>query len=72
VLQRASGRAVPAVIVSGDSSPQLLMRMQHSGFPALSKPVAPAALRAWLEAVVQAAVRERSSPPQPRAAEALS
>jgi len=70
-LQRAFGPAVPAVIVSGDSSPQQLVRMQHSGFPALSKPVAPAALRAWLEAVAQPAVRERASRPEPRAEEAL-
>ena len=71
VLQRAAGAAVPAVIVSGDSSPEQLLRMQRSGFTALSKPVAPAALRAWLEAVAQTVAERQASREERRAEETV-
>ncbi|MEO7151343.1 MAG: ATP-binding protein [Burkholderiaceae bacterium] len=47
-LRAAFGRPIPAVIVSGDSSPQELTRMHSSGFKCLSKPVASERLRGWL------------------------
>jgi signal transduction histidine kinase/CheY-like chemotaxis protein len=47
-LRAACGRALPALIVSGDSGPERLALMQASGFDCLSKPVAPARLHSWL------------------------
>ena len=47
-LRAACARPIPALIVSGDSSPEQLARMQASGFKYLSKPVAGERLRLWL------------------------
>lgn len=54
-LRTACGRELPAVIVSGDSSPQQLAQVQASGFECLGKPVAPQRLRGWLSAAAAAA-----------------
>jgi hypothetical protein len=52
---------LPALIVSGDSSPKQLGLMQASGFDCLSKPVPPARLHGWLVTarMAQAAVAAR-------------
>jgi signal transduction histidine kinase/CheY-like chemotaxis protein len=47
-LRAACARELPALIVSGDSSPQRIAQMQSSGFEFMSKPVKPANLRSWL------------------------
>lgn len=55
-LCRAYGRLLPALIVSGDSSPEQLARMQASGFECMSKPVTPIRLRGWLSVLSRAAL----------------
>ncbi len=47
------GRAVPAVIVTGDTSPDVLAATGARGLPVLSKPVPPARLRAALVGLLQ-------------------
>jgi signal transduction histidine kinase/CheY-like chemotaxis protein len=51
-LQALAGRAIPAALVSADTSPDALRAVRASGFPLLPKPVAPARLRALLEHLV--------------------
>jgi signal transduction histidine kinase/CheY-like chemotaxis protein len=61
LLRAAYGAGLPALIVSGDSSPKQLGLMQASGFDCLSKPVPPARLHGWLVTarMAQAAVAAR-------------
>lgn len=47
-LRERIGRAVPALLVSGDTAPERLREAQESGLPLLHKPVAPEKLRAAL------------------------
>jgi signal transduction histidine kinase len=47
-LRQALGQAVPALIVTGDTSPAHLRALAGSGLPWLSKPVQPLRLRGWL------------------------
>jgi len=47
-LRAGFGHTLPALLVSGDSSPEQLALMQASGFACMSKPVRPARLRGWL------------------------
>jgi signal transduction histidine kinase len=47
-LRQAFGADLPALLVSGDSAPDRVRLMQHSGLPWLAKPVSPARLRSWL------------------------
>ena len=48
LLRTSFGHAVPAIIVSGESSSEELARIERSGFMLLHKPIAPARLRAAL------------------------
>jgi CheY-like chemotaxis protein len=45
---RLKSADLPALLVSGDSAPDRVRLMQHSGLPWLAKPVSPARLRSWL------------------------
>jgi len=54
-LQALAGRAIPAALVSADTTPDALRAVRASGFPLLPKPVAPAKLRALLEHLIAAA-----------------
>jgi CheY-like chemotaxis protein len=47
-LRGRLGRALPALLVSGDTGAAELMRARSSGIPWLTKPVAPAKLRSML------------------------
>ncbi|MBT9490939.1 MAG: response regulator [Paucibacter sp.] len=47
-LRTDCSKAVPALLVSGESSPEQLAQMKASGFACMSKPVRPARLRSWL------------------------
>lgn len=51
-LQAVAGRAIPAALVSADTAPESLLAARASGYPLLSKPLAPAKLRALLEHLV--------------------
>ena len=53
-LRLACGAELPAVIISADSAPDRLALIQRSGFDYLSKPVAPARLRSWLNQAARA------------------
>ena len=44
-LREKAGRAIPALVVTGDTGPDRLREAQQSGYPLLHKPVAPARLR---------------------------
>ncbi|MEO7855161.1 MAG: response regulator, partial [Rubrivivax sp.] len=60
MLCRAAGRALPALIVSGDSNPQQLQAVRAGGYQCLSKPLSASRLRAWLS---QAAARSAQGSP---------
>jgi CheY-like chemotaxis protein len=51
-LRRRLGRALPALLVSGDTGAAELARARASGIPLLTKPVAPAKLRSMLRTLV--------------------
>lgn len=51
-LRLALGKAVPAIIVSGDAAPQALREARDSSCPVLHKPLKPARLRALLASVL--------------------
>jgi signal transduction histidine kinase/ActR/RegA family two-component response regulator len=57
-VRRHSDRAVPAVVVTGNTDPDAVAAIRAHGFPLLSKPVAPARLRAALAELIDAASRE--------------
>jgi len=61
-LRAACGSTLPALLVSGDSSPEQLALMQASGFACMSKPVRPARLRGWLVGAAAAAVDDGAPP----------
>jgi len=52
-LRAAWGADLPVLIVSGDSAPERVRLMQHSGLPWLAKPVAAARLHSWLAQAAQ-------------------
>ncbi len=52
-LRRRLGRAVPALLVSGDTGAAELTRARSSGIPWLTKPVAPAKLRSMLRSLAK-------------------
>jgi PAS domain S-box-containing protein len=58
-IRAACGRAVPGVVVTGDTAPERLREAQASGLGLLHKPVRPAKLRALLTHLL----RERGSHP---------
>lgn len=47
--------AIPAVLVTGDTSPETIQRISLAGFPILHKPLRPAKLRALLTHLIQRA-----------------
>lgn len=49
-LRRRAGRAIPAALLTGDGSDALKAAARREGCAVLTKPVKPAALRAWLAA----------------------
>jgi len=49
-LRRRAGRPIPAALLTGDGSDALKAAARRSGCAVLTKPVKPAALRAWLAA----------------------
>jgi signal transduction histidine kinase len=54
-LARRWGRAVPLLLVSGETAPEVLAALRAGGHTCLAKPVAPSRLRAWLEQVQRTA-----------------
>jgi signal transduction histidine kinase len=58
VLFAAWGREVPALLVSGETSPGRLRELEAGGHTCLAKPVSPARLRAWLEQAVARDIAE--------------
>lgn len=59
-LRAAFGHDLPALLVSGDSSPERVRLMEDSGLPWLAKPVSAARLRSWLAQGVSAAYDQGS------------
>jgi signal transduction histidine kinase/CheY-like chemotaxis protein len=51
-LRELFGRAVPAILISGDTSEEGMADMQQSGLPLLHKPVRPAKLRALVNHLI--------------------
>lgn len=58
-VHAALGVDVPAILVTGDTSPENIREVQASGYPLLHKPLSHARLRA----AVTALIRRRASPP---------
>jgi signal transduction histidine kinase len=51
-LREKFGRAIPAILVTGDTAPESLQRIAQAGLPLLHKPLRPARLRALLTHLV--------------------
>lgn len=58
-LRAACGRDLPALIVTGDTSPRQLAAIQASGLPHLSKPVQPVLIQQWLATAAPAPKEEQ-------------
>lgn len=54
-LRRQFGREIPAIVVTGDTAPDTILRISQAGFPLLHKPLRPAKLRALLTHLIQQA-----------------
>ncbi len=54
-LRRKFGRDIPAILVTGDTAPDTILRISQAGFPLLHKPLRPAKLRALLTHLIQQA-----------------
>jgi signal transduction histidine kinase/ActR/RegA family two-component response regulator len=54
-LRRGFRRDIPAILVTGDTAPDTILRITHAGFPLLHKPLRPAKLRALLTHLIQQA-----------------
>ena len=52
-LRTTLGGSIPALLISGDTSPDRLREVRESGFHLLHKPVGPAALRATMNHLLQ-------------------
>ena len=52
-VRRALSAEIPAFLVSGDTSPELLRQARASGYHLLHKPVAPMTLRAMVSHVMR-------------------
>jgi signal transduction histidine kinase len=52
-LRAAHGATLRCLLVTGESAPEALRRIEASGLPWLPKPVAPARLRQWLAGVAR-------------------
>ncbi|MEY8689658.1 MAG: response regulator, partial [Leptothrix sp. (in: b-proteobacteria)] len=51
LVRKLAGRAVPAIVITGDTSPAEIRRASGSGNPVLFKPVQPRQLMAALHAI---------------------
>ncbi len=54
-LRQKFGREIPAILVTGDTAPDTILRISRAGFPLLHKPLRPAKLRALLTHLIQQA-----------------
>lgn len=54
-LRQKFGRDIPAIVVTGDTAPDTILRISRAGFPLLHKPLRPAKLRALLTHLIQQA-----------------
>ncbi len=54
-LRRKFGRDIPAILVTGDTAPDTILRISRAGHPLLHKPLRPAKLRALLTHLIQQA-----------------
>jgi signal transduction histidine kinase/ActR/RegA family two-component response regulator len=54
-LRAKFGRDIPAILVTGDTAPDTILRISQAGFPLLHKPLRPAKLRALLTHLIQQA-----------------
>ncbi len=54
-LRQKFGRDIPAILVTGDTAPDTILRIGRAGFPLLHKPLRPAKLRALLTHLIQQA-----------------
>ena len=52
-LRQKFGRDIPAILVTGDTAPDTILRITQAGFPLLHKPLRPAKLRALLTHLIQ-------------------
>lgn len=52
-LRQQFGHDIPAVLVTGDTAPDTILRITQAGFPLLHKPLRPAKLRALLTHLIQ-------------------
>ena len=54
-LREKYGRDIPAIVITGDTAPDTIQRINRAGFPLLHKPLRPAKLRALLTHLLQQA-----------------
>ncbi|HEY9146163.1 MAG TPA: ATP-binding protein [Thiobacillus sp.] len=54
-LRQKFGRDIPAILVTGDTAPDTILRISKASFPLLHKPLRPAKLRALLTHLIQQA-----------------
>jgi signal transduction histidine kinase/ActR/RegA family two-component response regulator len=54
-LRQKFARDIPAIVVTGDTAPDTILRITRAGFPLLHKPLRPAKLRALLTHLIQQA-----------------
>ncbi|MHB1214392.1 MAG: ATP-binding response regulator [Thiobacillus sp.] len=54
-LRHKFGRDIPAILVTGDTAPDTILRISQAGLPMLHKPLRPAKLRALLTHLIQQA-----------------
>jgi len=54
-LRQKYDRNIPAILVTGDTAPDTILRISQAGFPLLHKPLRPAKLRALLTHLIQQA-----------------
>ncbi|WP_296891009.1 ATP-binding protein [Thiobacillus sp.] len=52
-LRQKFGRDIPAILVTGDTAPDTILRISQAGIPLLHKPLRPAKLRALLTHLIQ-------------------
>jgi signal transduction histidine kinase/ActR/RegA family two-component response regulator len=52
-LRQQFGREIPAILVTGDTAPDTILRISRAGIPLLHKPLRPAKLRALLTHLIQ-------------------
>jgi signal transduction histidine kinase/ActR/RegA family two-component response regulator len=54
-LRQKFGHDIPAILVTGDTAPDTILRITQAGYPLLHKPLRPAKLRALLTHLIQQA-----------------